>query len=66
MYVSIIDSLLDQGGRRMGEDRRCHGDGSCRPDRRTGADRRSGGDRRDFRRLEVRKSEERREIFIAT
>ena len=65
MSVSIIDSFIDHGGRRMGVDRRNLDQKPFQRDRRKVADRRSGSDRRDLRRLEIRKSEERRELFIA-
>lgn len=63
MYLSIIDSFIDRGGRRVGFDRRSIINGHIKPDRRAGSDRRCGKDRRDFRHLNIRRSNERRNLF---
>ena len=42
MYLSVIDSFIDQGGRRLGVERRTSANGTFERDRRIGSERRSG------------------------
>ena len=63
MVLSVVESLIDRGGRRIGIDRRNSVNGHVKQDRRSGSDRREGKDRRDFRHLNIRSANERRGLF---
>lgn len=59
-----ISLKYDNGGRRLGIDRRQFSYSVHIPERRLGGDRRCGADRRDKRKLKRDNDGERREVFL--
>ena len=64
MTISILDSIIDCGGRRKGDDRRKSFSTYIVENRRNPVARRKITDRRDCRKMEIRPENERRKAFI--